>query len=516
MSNPNPPDSGQDAAKPDARAPLWFLCLAIVALAGYGAFLASQTSIYAAGADSSGYLNSARLLAAGRLQTDLRTPPEFGPQAELLRPQFQPHGFVPFPGNPRLSPTYAVGLPLHLALAGRILGWRTGPLAVIVLAALGALVLCYAVARELGLHRWPAAAATVALAAYPVFIFTSIQPLSDTLATTWCLAAVFAALRARRHAGWAAACGVALALAVLVRVTDIVLLPALVVLLGLDGRRLALAALGGLPGALWLAYYQHALYGSALQSGYVNISETFGVAYGLPTVVHFVKWLALFLPAVLLVLPFVAAARRDTRTRELLALALWFGAIAGVYSFYVISHEVWWCLRFILPGTPALILAGLLGAEALARSLEEKSRRFFCRAAVPVLMAWAAGGGWFWTTRLNLLLTKGYEQAYADAATAASTRFPPGALVVCSQLSGALYYYTDFPVLRWDFVNGGEFARFCALTRESGRPVCAVLFASEEHDALQEHCAGEWTRLGTVKNIALWRLTGAPRSGPKQ
>ena len=35
-----------------------------------------------------------------------------------------------------------------------------------------------------------------------------------------------------------------------------------------DPTEAALAALGGLPGALWLGLYNHALYGGALNSGY--------------------------------------------------------------------------------------------------------------------------------------------------------------------------------------------------------------------------------------------------------
>ena len=111
MSNPNPPLPG--------RAPRWRLWIGWLALAGYAIFLARNFSNVAGGADSSGYLNSARLLASGQLTAELRTPAEFGPQEKLRRQQFQPHGFVPFEGNPRLSPTYAVGLPLHLALAGK-------------------------------------------------------------------------------------------------------------------------------------------------------------------------------------------------------------------------------------------------------------------------------------------------------------------------------------------------------------------------------------------------------------
>ncbi len=512
MSNPNPPA----APAPALRRLLW---IGVIAFAAYGVFLARNSSNVAGGADSSGYLNSARLLASGSLATALRTPPEFGPQASLRRQQFQPHGFVPFEGNPRLSPTYAVGLPMHLAFAGKLFGWNLAAPIVGVSAALAALLLIHAVGRQLGLDPVLAATGAVILAAYPVFLFTSIQPLSDTIATTWCLAAIAAALRARTQVGWAWAAGTALAIAVLVRATNILLLPALLVILGLDFRRLLLAALGGLPWALWLGYYNHTLYGGALRSGYVDIAQAFGWAYGPPTLVHFARWLALLLPAALLVLPLAAVRWRKGNGRILLALALWFGAFTGLYLFYEISREVWWDLRFILPGTPALILAALLGVDAWARRRETiattRSRSFRTLAAIS-LGIWAIGLSWYWTGRFHLLLTKTYEQGYADAATAARAHFAPGALVLAGLHSGSLYYYTEFPVLRWEFVNAEEFARFRQLAAAAGRPIAALLYDVEEREALQEKCPGPWTKVAAVKNVSLWQLGAPPAAVPKE
>ncbi|MBL9212891.1 MAG: glycosyltransferase family 39 protein [Opitutaceae bacterium] len=506
MSNPNPPF----AAALSSRVAGW---IALAALACYALVLGWNFSPYAGGADSSGYLNSARLLAAGTLAAEPRIPAEFGPDERVIRQHFQPHGFVPFDGNPKLSPTYPVGVPLHLALAGRLVGWTAAPYLVGLATALATLGLMYAVGRQLGLPPILAGTGAAIMAVYPVFVFMSLQPLSDTPATAWSLAAVWAALRARDRSGWAAACGAALAVAVLVRATNLLLLPALVVLLGLDGRRLALAFLGGLPGALWLGYYQHALYGSAFRSGYVDITQAFGWAYGWPTALHFAQWLALLLPAALLVLPAWLRRRGPARTREALALALWFGTFAGFYSFYEISHEVWWNLRFLLPGTPALIFAGLLGLEALARDRTPDTARRLRLGAALGLTLWAVALGGYWTHRFHLLLTKTYERAYADTAAAARARFAPGTLVVAGLQSGTLLYYTDLPLLRWEFVRPEQFNQFLSRTRQAGRPVGAVLHQIEEAEALQKNCPGAWTRLATVRDFSLWQLdAGAPVS----
>jgi hypothetical protein len=517
MSNPNPRLAGTSssgiaspvgtgAGRSGRPAPAWFLWVGGLALAAYLCFLAAHMTAVAGGSDSSGYLNSARLLAAGRLQTDLRVPAELAPLPPDERLHFAPAGFNLFPGNPHLAPSYPSGLPLHLALAGRLLGWQAGPFILQLLVAIGTVWLCYLIARELGIGWELAAAGAALLAAFPVFIFTSIQTLSDTLATTWTLLALLCGIYARRSAGWAVACGASLAVAVLVRPTNVVIAPALLVLVGADVRRLGVFVLGGLPGAAWLAFYNHELYGGALRSGYGNIGAEFGLRYFVPTVIHFAKWLALLLPSVVLALPFAALLQPDTRGRGFLALALVFAAIVGVYLFYSVSHDVWWCLRFILPASAALILLALLGIEALARGPGSRWPRGFRPAVAIVLAGWAAAGSWYWTRNLHVLYVPQYETAYADAGRAVQERFAPDALVVCSAVSGMIYYYTDMPTLVYDSLEPGDFARYVARVRQAGRPIHAVLFDIEEEDALQNRCPGLWTKLTAVGNIGLWQL----------
>ena len=498
MSNPNPP----------APAPRWLVRFGLLALAGYAVMIGCYFSTTAAGSDSSGYLNSARLFAVGQLETTQRIPPEFGPLTPGERVQLTPLGFWPsFPG-PDVHPTYPTGLPLHLALAGKLFGWTAGALFVGLFAALGAILLCYAIGRELGLEASLAAGAAAVLACCPVFLFTSVQPLSDTLATTWCLAAVFCALRTRRQTGWAAACGAAFAIAVLVRPTNLVLAPALVVLLGFDWRRLLLFGLSGIPGAIWLGFYNHALYGGVLDSGYGPVGEAFAASWGLPTAWHFFKWLALLLPGVFVALPFFALARRELRTRELLGLAAWFGVIVTPYAFYEISHQVWWCLRFILPAIPALILAGMFGVEALVRRFDAARAQRLRVIVTLALVVWAAILARFWTRQFFIMNTKMDERVYADICAAAREKCAPGTLVVSMATTGAVYFYTDFAVLRWDQIDAARFARCIALARQAGRPVCAIVFDWEEKD-MRLRCPGEWTALATSRNATLYRLAAA-------
>lgn len=505
MSNSNPP----------VPAPRWLARFGLLALAAYGVMIGWYFTTAAGGSDSSGYFNSARLFTEGKFDTELRIPAEFTGKLIEDKLQFLPLGFWPFPNNPHITPTYPTGLPLHMALTGKFLGWIAGPIVVGLFAALGAVWLCYAVGRELGLDARLAAASAAVLGLTPMFLFTAVQPLSDTLATTWALAAMWTALRARRSLGWAVACGAAYAMAVLVRPTNLLLLPAVVIFIGFDWKKLIAFGLGGVPGAVWQGVYNHVLYGGALKSGYGSIFETFHWEYGPPTAWHILKWLALLLPAVLLVLPFVATARAELRTRELLGLAVWFATITGLYTFYEVTREVWWCLRFILPAFPALILGGALGVEAIARRFDAaKADRFRTYAAV-ALALWVAILSRYWTRQFFIMNTKAGEQTYVEACDELKKRFPPGTLVVTMTFSGALYFYTDFPVLRWDQVKPGRFPEFVAAAQKAGRQICAVDFKWEEEKALREHCPGNWEPVTKLHNAAIWRLVYPPAAAAK-
>lgn len=506
MSNPNPPAASASLAGPPA-APRPLRVLFFLALAAYAILLAFNSTNVAGGSDSSGYLNSAHLLASGRLQTELRVPAEFGPQAGPDRLLFTPYGFYPFLDHAAVPPTYPVGLPLLFAAASKIVGWQLAPFVIEIGGAVAAVWLCYLIARELGISPGLAVAGATAFGGCPIFIFTSIQPLSDTLAATWTLASVFTALRARRHLGWAVACGVVFSMAVLVRSTNAVLLPALVVFLGFNWRRLGLFVAGGIPGAIWLGYYNHTLFGGVLRTGYGAIYEDFSTRFVPGALRDFTHWFALLLPVVFLVLPLATLFAREFRNRSLVALGLWFGAAIALFACVEFSHETWWSLRYLLPAIPALILAAQLGVEALALRFPLPRRSALLAVTAVCLTIWAVAGSTYWTRKLGVFYVPGYEEAYADASRAARDTFPKDSLVVSAATCGALYAYTDFAILRADQIDAPRFARFAAIAHAAGRPVCALLFDVEEQDALHQRCPGEWKRIGTVKNLGLWRLT---------
>lgn len=488
----------------------WRWLLGVSALLAYAIFLGRHFSPVAGGSDSSGYANSARLLRQGRIETVVRTVPELALESAY---DFVPLGFRPRPHG-RLVPSYPIGLPLHLAAAAVCVDWPAAMLAVAVGAALSSIALTYVVGRRFGASRWSAALAAGVLAVSPMFLFSSVQPLSDTLATSWCLAAVYCAVRAQARWGWSVATGVAAAIAVLVRPSNAVLLPAIALLLWAP-RKLAGAFLGGAPWALLLGVYQKTLYGSALESGYGSIFGAFHLQCFWPTIQHFGHWLLRLAPLAVLA-PLAAlgpAAAGDARGcpaagRSRVALAAWAAGFIVFYAFYDVSGEAWHCLRFIQPAFPALLILGALGLDAvLARIAGGRRLELVVGMALAAALALNARA---WTRTLVPLEIKPQERMYLDASEWVRANVPRDALVCCMLFSGTLYFYTDLPILRWDSASADHAVRYLEKLRLTGRPLFALAHAVETEDPRMKNITGRWEKLAAFGDAGIWRIWLTP------
>ncbi len=166
---------------------------ATAAYLGYAWLLFWHASFSVGGSDSSGYANAARLILTGRVVEPVEALKHLGLPPGFVR-AFIPLAFVPGPRPGTMVPFYPPGMPLHVALAGLVAGWNYGPFVVSPLAALVSVFLVYLLGRELGLSRLFSTAGAAVLALCPVFVFMAEQPMSDTVATMWSLAAILFAL----------------------------------------------------------------------------------------------------------------------------------------------------------------------------------------------------------------------------------------------------------------------------------------------------------------------------------
>lgn len=473
-----------------------WMTIPLIGVVAYLGILSTHISPHAGGSDSSGYLTSARLLAQGKFFAPVRSLPEhssvaFGAMA------FQPLGLRLHPTGDRLVPTYPIGLPLHLGAAAQIVGWDYTVIAVNLLSILASGGLLWTLARQLGLSPLWSAAGVLWLWLCPVFIFSALQPMSDLLALAWSLAVLSSALRVRDDWRWGLACGAALSLAVLVRPTSALLVFPGLIALGLQWRAYLAVGAAGLPGAALFAFYNWKVYGSPLVTGYGEVWSAFSRAYFAPNLLQFAHWIPiLFSPLIIVALaaPFLPTAR----LRGYKMLAVWFMTLVSFYGFYYCASETWWYLRFILPAFPALILAALsvLAATEQALQFTPKKTAMVAAALLAISAAWQIRA----IQRLDVMTLEQRERSYPDSARWAQTHLPANAAVFCMQTSGALFYYSNFLVIRWDQDPSDPLLNTLAAQK---RPIYAALLSFESAAALK-NIGGNWTKLSTVGQVTFW------------
>jgi hypothetical protein len=499
------------------------ISLLLVAGLAYSLFLYTFLSPYAAGADSSGYLNFACLLTHGQVLAPVRALPGHA-ATEFGEGTYQPQGFSLRDDSGFMSPTYSVGFPLHLALATWAVGSEYAVGIVNILVALAAGALMYASCRHLQLGPAWAAGATVALWLCPFFLNSALQPMSDLLATAWALAALYAAMRSRERNLWAIMCGAAFGVAVLIRPTSTLLAFPILVGLGFNPRRLAVTALGALPAGLFLVYLNFRLFGSPLITGYgspiqilqaihADPTESFSVVYLRHHLTNFAYWIVLYMgPIVLfaLALPFF----RHARTRDWAIQAVWVGVLTCFYAFYQPSGESWFYLRYLLPCLPQLLMLAVGSVASFWERLERAYRtpvkrlppfhrlrhQSGVRKGIATFAIVMLSIGWMIvaTYRLSILHLAEGEKVYPDSAQWTLEHLPANALIWSSGMSGTIYYYTQFPIVRFDFINREKVPAFFIAAAAAQRPMYALLWPHEVSE-IMSRLGGNWTKVTELR-----------------
>jgi hypothetical protein len=484
--------------------------LAMLALAVYAVVLARHIGTYAAGSDASGYMNHARLLAAGNLHAMPRVLSGLTPEQRRSM-LFVPLGFLPAPDGNGMVPTYPAGLPLLVAAAAPLVGWEHAGDAVLYAHAFLGLLLAYALGRTMGLSRRGAVLGTTIIAASPLYLNYSLQMMSDVPALVWTAGAILAAWRSRERAAWALAAGAATAMAVLIRPTNALVFAPIAVALGLSPRRWLLLIAGGLPGAVFYGFDSLSLYGHIFTTGYGNFLYEFGRQWIGVTLWHYARWLpALFTPVVLLAAGLPWLARTEPRKAAL--LGVWALVFAAFYSAYDCTHQSWWYLRFLLPAIPPLVVGGLLVARqaGVGRRWPLARTQVFAFALVAIIANSA-----YWNKRLPSLNIEHDTRVYPEAARWMRAHLPGNAVILSMQMSGTLFYYTDFTFLRWDSCDADNRPGILAALRNGHRPFYAALFPFEAEAALHEHMPGQWTRVaGLSSELEIWHYESDDTSAP--
>ncbi|MDQ6893186.1 MAG: glycosyltransferase family 39 protein [Acidobacteriota bacterium] len=488
-----------------ARAALALLLL------GYAVLLFPNKSTSVGGSDSSGYLNAARGIAAGRALEPIEALARLRQSAARQR-LFIPLGYVPGYRPGSMAPMYPIGLPLHAIAFAAIFGWSVGPFLVGPLSAVASVLLVYLVARELELGRGASVAAAAMFASVTVLTFFALQFMSDVPAAFWALAAVLLALKSRRRVEWAAGAGLAFGVGVLVRPSSAVLLVPLVFAVAPSIRAWAAFLAGGLPAAGAFFAFNKAAYGGILRTGYseADAESAFALVNLAPRIRHYAFWISAMLSPLILPAWLGASLDRLRPLRWRLLLFSWFAVFFLLYSSYG-PYEAWWYTRYLLPGIPALAISAAMAGEDLLGWLRSRGTwpRRLGTAAIAASFLFVCGTGIRLGRKYDILDIGRGESAYPETIRWASARVPGRALVLAMQFSGAMRAYGWGDFVRWDWIDPKDFPGFRSEMEAAGYRFYALLLPFEVEQATPLLPKG-WKYLGSNRDASLFELPPAP------
>lgn len=476
--------SGLSAAASRLSTPRLALLLALATTA----FAVSQNAWTAGGSDAYAYVTQAELLRQGRLSVPVTLPASV-PWPNALA-TLTPLGYGAAHGGAAIAPITPPGFPILMASLA-IVGGHCAQFLVAPLCA-GLLVwVTFAIGRRAGSPGVGLGAAWL-LATSPTLLIMATSVMSDVPAAAFWAVAVAGALRVteagahERETGarWIAlAAGLAASMAILIRPN---LVPLAAVVAGwllwhaarAPRRTSALAiafAAGATPGALGVAWFQQALWGSAFASGYGDLGLLFSVSHIPANLRQFGQWMvetqtplavaglaALAIP--LRVWWPASEARRAACLLALLTLAVW-----GVYLAYT-PFDAWWFLRFLLPAWPALAI-GM--SVVTVRSLE-RAGAWGLRAAVAILILVGVVTA-SRTPGLGVFLPGEGERRYVTIAEQVARVAEPHSVIITGQHSGSIRHYAGRLTLRFEVLDEAWLDRTVAWLATQGRPAYLLL-----------------------------------------
>ena len=519
--------------------------LAVGLAVAVAAFAIRFGTFAAGGSDSYCYVEQAERWAAGTMTSPV-APGETFPWTNVPL-SLAPTGFIPSAVHQgAIAPICPAGLSLAMAVPLTLGLPRTSVFYVVPLCAGLAVWSVFAVGRRL-VPDWAALLGAGVAATTPVFLFQSLQPMSDVpAAALWTLALALVG-RSRRLAFCS---GLAVGAAILVRPN----LAPLAGIIGLyllasgarsearaneqpagiaggeplatrtrrtpgAGWRQAIAdaaafSLGVVPGIVGVAWVNDVLYGAPLSSGYGSLEELFSWANARANLWRYPSWAATT-ASPLLVLALAAPAVVRDRGYAWLLLAFVVGVVA-LYLPYV-AFDNWTYLRFLLPGLlPAISLA--MAAVACVAAV-----RLGSKAAVGATMLAAAWGGWqlHRGDALDLLTRAREEHRFIVTGRFAGDALPPDALVFTIWQSGSVRYYGNRLTVVWDALAPAELDPAIDALLAQSRDAVLVLDAFER-EMFKARFAGasrfaglDWPPLARVglapTAVTVWRFADRAR-----
>jgi hypothetical protein len=455
----------------------------------------------AAGADASGYLSQAAMTEINGF------PPIYIEVLAHKAPELDGWITTPLGWQPRLPsdfdfagtqmPTYPPGLPLLMTLPHAVAGIN-GATAVIVSAAAVAVWATGLIAGGVA-----GIMAATLLAFSPVFLYQSIQPMSDVPVTAaWMLC--FLLLARDWRSVWA---GVACAVAILIRpnLAPLAIVPLLV------SRKKGWFAIPVIAAGVFLAVVQLFWYGSVFRSGYGTADELFSTANIFPNIGRYVSWLVGTSPVLFFAPLGFARVWTDRHARTLIAFAI---LVIASYLIYAVFDQ-WSFLRFLLP---ALAVFAIFAAIELHRWVE----RWPVSWRLPMFLVLTLGvmaHGLFVARSLDTFKLADQFRRVEQAAEFIGGYSAERPVIISGEQSGAMRYYTKWPIVRWEAATPDALRAAMMAIERSGHSPYIVLDAWEEELFRKKFAAIpevqlDWPPMleaGSTHRTRVWRTSDRAR-----
>jgi hypothetical protein len=478
------------------------LAIAAIVIGVTGVFATRSAS----GADASGYLSQAAAWTTSLLPLHAELIAQELPAVEgwLTTPLgWRPVDWSDMSMPGIQAPTYPPGLPLLMAIPEAIAG-VDGAAAVVIVSAAIAIIAATLLASQFGAGA-AAVITAVVLGFTPIFLYQSIQPMSDVPVTAAWMTCF--ALLARRGASPDAPAGIACAVAVLIRPN---LAPLAIVPLVIAQKRLWFAAPVAIAG-VFLAVIQTFWYGSPFRSGYGTAEELFALSNIIPNASRYLTWTLASAPFMLFGVIGFWRLRRDRIAQAMAAFAI---LVVASYLVYAVFDD-WSYLRFLLP---ALAVLAIFAAAEISAWLAKWP--FTIR--VPLLFVLLLGITAYNLFTARMLGTFQLADQLARVERVAdyiNTNVPREAVILSGEQSGSMRYYTGRPILRWEAATPETLGKAVATLEQSGRAVFIVLDAWEDEPfkkklAAYPAAALDWPPMveaGRSHRTRLWKLSDRER-----
>ena len=419
------------------------------------------------GSDSHCYAAQARAFASGTVHLSQPLAAS-APWPDATR-TFAPVGFLPSDTTTgQLLPICAPGY--SLLIAPLVLIWPPLQFLVAPLAAGLLVIATSAMAKHLVDDGLTGVGAGLFVAAAPVVLFQSTQPMTDVPAAAAIGGAAALAFGSTPRVRWA---GAALGLGLLIRPNLLPVAVTFALFITWRGGWRALANLCStlVPVASVVLLLNTLVYGAPWKTGYGDTSALFALAHLPVNLRHFTTWLLETMTpvvAIAVTAPWLLRATGSRRVFDAMALLAISVTVVACYIAYQ-PFEEWWYLRFLMPAVPlwcALTAAGLSSLFAPFRGVRSTLGLLVMAVVAIVCLREAGERGVFRLARTEQRLS----------ATAHDlARHLPDAAAIAIQPNGAISYTLGQPVISWDSLPPESLESAIAWLRSRGlHPVIVV------------------------------------------